>query len=357
MIKLYQRYIGFLYIKNFFIIFFALEIFYVGVDLLSNLKNLPSSANLQLLYGVFTAQSAVSYTLPLGLVFAMIVSKLSMIRSNELISFYTSGISKRQVVAPLILVSTFFTLLFIGLNFTDFAYSYQYRSNILKYNRLDTDISKLFLKYDNKYIFFDSFSPIKKSATGVKIFEVDGTKVKSMMSAPHASYHSNSWFFKEANLTVFTGESALNKKGVKKEVLHNKTYLSGFKPSVIDAMRSSKKNVLNILDAYDAISFLNAQNVNSDSVKSIFLSLLFLPFFSPLMVVILFYHLPITGRFFNIALLSFAFIFVTLCVWGVMFVASRFSATGVIPAEISIILPIVLLFLYALRLTFLKKNR
>ncbi len=355
--KLYQKYISFLYIKNFFVIFFALEIFYVGVDFLTNLKNVPTSANLQLLYVVFTAQSAVNYTLPLGLVFAMIVSKLSLIRSNELISFYTSGISKRQVVAPLVLVSTFFTIGFIGLNFTDFAYSAQYKSNLLKYNRLKTDVSKLFLKYDNKYIFFNSFSPIKKSATGVKIFEINGTKLQSIMSAKSAIYDKNIWFFKEANLTTFTDKSELNQKALKNEILFNKTYLNGFKPSVIDAMQSSKKNTLNILDAYDAISFLNAQNANTTAVKSILLSLIFLPFFSPLMVVILFYHLPITGRFFNIALLSFGFIFATLCVWGVIFVASRFAATGVIAPELSIILPIVSLFLYALKLNYSEKNR
>lgn len=355
-IKLYQKYISFSYIKNFFIIFFALEIFYVGVDLLSNLKDLPSSANLQLLYVIFTAQTAVNYTLPLGLVFAMIVSKLSMIRSNELISFYASGISKRQVVSPILFASTFFVLLYIGLNFTDFAYSNEYKRNLLKYNRLNTDISKLFVKYDDKYIFFDSFSTIQKKATGVKIFDTNDTKLENIISAQVAYYKDNAWFFKDANITTYNNKTELQEVAIIKKSLKNQTYLSGFKPTIIDAMQAEKKNSLSILDAYEALKFLSKQTANTSEVKSIFLGLLFTPFFAPLMVVILFYHLPAIGRFFNLALLSFLLIFVTLCIWGVIFVASRFSATGVISPEIATILPIVLLFLYAIKLLFAEKN-
>ncbi|NLC27153.1 MAG: permease, partial [Campylobacteraceae bacterium] len=50
MTKIYQRYIGWTYIKNVFVIFIGLLLFYTGVDYINNLKDLPESANLQLLY-------------------------------------------------------------------------------------------------------------------------------------------------------------------------------------------------------------------------------------------------------------------------------------------------------------------
>ena len=53
--SLYARYVGWVYLKTFLIVFGALELFYVGIDLLTNLKELPASANLQLLYSGLTA--------------------------------------------------------------------------------------------------------------------------------------------------------------------------------------------------------------------------------------------------------------------------------------------------------------
>ena len=43
--NLYARYVGWLYFKYFVIIFVALTLFYVGIDILTNLKDMPASAN------------------------------------------------------------------------------------------------------------------------------------------------------------------------------------------------------------------------------------------------------------------------------------------------------------------------
>lgn len=48
--KIFQKYIGWTYFKYFVILFVALEFFYVGIDVLTNLKDFPQSANLGLLY-------------------------------------------------------------------------------------------------------------------------------------------------------------------------------------------------------------------------------------------------------------------------------------------------------------------
>jgi len=105
--KLYARYVGWVYIKSFFIVFLALELFYVGIDLLTNLKDLPPSANLQLLYVGLTSLSAISYVLPLSLIFALIILHVNMVRSNELISFYALGISKNKLILPPFLIAHF----------------------------------------------------------------------------------------------------------------------------------------------------------------------------------------------------------------------------------------------------------
>lgn len=59
----FEKYIVINYLKNFFIIFIALDLFYVGVDILTNYNTIPDSANLQLLYALFQGMNAVNYVL------------------------------------------------------------------------------------------------------------------------------------------------------------------------------------------------------------------------------------------------------------------------------------------------------
>ena len=108
------------------ILFVALTLFYVGIDILTNLKDMPASANLKLLYFGLTSLTAVNYVLPLALIFALITSKFSMIRSNELVSFYALGIDKNRLIKPPFYIALAITFIYVGLNFTPFAYAYEY---------------------------------------------------------------------------------------------------------------------------------------------------------------------------------------------------------------------------------------
>ena len=78
----------------------------------------------------------------------------------------------------------------------------------------------------------------------------------------------------------------------------------------------------------------------------------FAPFFAPFMVLIIYYFLPVTGRFFNLALKSFIFTIASLCVRGALFVMMRFARNGVVSPEIGVLLPIILLGTYAFYLHF-----
>ncbi|EAB5226426.1 hypothetical protein D6H00_08635, partial [Campylobacter jejuni] len=89
---IFFRFISGIYLKNFFIIFFSLLGFYCGIDLLLNFKDLPKAANLDLLYVMFLSFSAVPYVLPISLIFALVVSLISMIRANEFVSLYALGL-------------------------------------------------------------------------------------------------------------------------------------------------------------------------------------------------------------------------------------------------------------------------
>ncbi|MDR0408331.1 MAG: LptF/LptG family permease [Campylobacteraceae bacterium] len=354
MIKIYQRYIIFLYFKNFFIIFCALEFFYAGVDFITNYKDLPSSANLQLLYVSFNFMSAVSYTLPLSIVFAMIISKFSMIRSNELLCMYSVGITKNAMILPIFLSAFFLVFVYMFLNFTSFAYAYEYRSNLLKYSQIMRSSSNLFLKYEGKYVYFGELNPLTQEALDIKIFDIEDNELKEIITAKKGVFEDNTWILESAERIKKPKIEARENASIEIEMFDSIRVLEQFRPKIIENAHLGSQS-LSIPDAIDAIKFFGAQGINMNSVKTNLYFLIFFPFFAPFAVVILYYYLPISGRFFNLALMNFGFIFVTLVAWGVLFMLSRFALNSIILPEVAILIPIMALGVFAFILY--RKNR
>ncbi|RLA84197.1 MAG: permease, partial [Epsilonproteobacteria bacterium] len=117
------KYLLFKYIKYFFIILIALELFFVGIDMLQYFSRLPKSANLQLLYIMYDIFFTLTITLPLSLVFAWIVTLTALIKNNELVSFYALSISPKSILKPIISISILLIMILIGLQTTPLAYS------------------------------------------------------------------------------------------------------------------------------------------------------------------------------------------------------------------------------------------
>jgi lipopolysaccharide export system permease protein len=354
MIKIYQRYVIFLYLKNFFTVFCALEFFYTGVDFITNYKNLPDSANLQLLYIAFNFMSAVNYTLPLSIVFAMIISKFSMIRSNELLCMYSVGVTKNALILPIFLTAILLIFMYIFLNFTSFAYAYEYRSNLLKYNQIIRSSSDLFLKYDGKYVYFGELNPLRQEVSNVKIFDIADNELKEVITAKKGVFKDNVWIFEDVERVrkpkVITGENV----NIQIDTFKNFEALERFRPKIIENAHLGSQS-LSIPDAWDAMKFFGNQGINTNSIKTNLYFLIFFPFFAPFIVVVFYYYLPLSGRFFNLALMNFGFIFVALTSWGVLFTLGRFAANSVISPEVAILAPIIALSIFAFILY--RKNR
>ena len=294
--KLYARYVGWLYFKNFVVLFVALTLFYVGVDALTNLKDMPTGANLKLLYFGFTALGAVNYVLPLSIIFALVVSKLSMIRSNELVSFYALGVSKNSLVKPPFFIALCITAIYIALNFTPFSYARDMGRNVLKASQLSRTSSDIFVKFEGKFVYIKELDPFGGKARNVRIFDVNSSGLSE---------------------AIFAADSAVS-----------------------------------ISDVLDFIFAFKNETAALNSAKTTLYNLAVAPFFAPLTLFIIYYFLPVTGRFMSLALASFVFTVVTLCSWGVLFVLTRFAQNGVLSPETAVLLPIFLLFCYATYLRF-----
>ena len=344
-LKIYQKYISSIYIKNFMIIFLALQFFYLGIDLIQNFKNLPNSANMQILYAWYTFLNAVNFTLPLSLVFAMIISKFNLIRTNELIAMYASGISKNSLIKPIFFTSVFITIAYISLNFTNFTYSREYAYNILNHSSLSNLSKDLFLKYNNNYIYIGKLDPFKKKAYGIRIFKIKKGDLRVITKAKSADFVNEYWILNDIQIVRKPPIKESDAKLTKIFYKHYKT-LKGFKPKIIENVYEGK-NSFSIKDAYQAIKLFLSQNVNISKIKASLFTMLVFPFFAPLLNMILFYYLPISNRFFNLAFASSIFLFVTLVVWALLFMLIKMSVNGIVNPEIGIILPILLLCSFA----------
>ena len=58
---------------------------------------------------------------------------------------------------------------------------------------------------------------------------------------------------------------------------------------------------------------------------------------------------PMSVRFLNVSLFSFAAILATLMVWGILFMLIELSTNKTLSSEVGIISPVVILFLIAMR--------
>ena len=349
--NLYARYVGWLYFKYFVIIFVALTLFYVGIDILTNLKDMPASANLKLLYFGLTSLTAVNYVLPLALIFALITSKFSMIRSNELVSFYALGIDKNRLIKPPFYIALAITFIYVGLNFTPFAYAYEYGRNIVKLSNLSRTSSDIFLKFEGKFVYMDSLNPISGEAKDVRIFDINGSNLRSAIFGESAKFTDDAWLLKNAKIVNLPQNIKLGEKGLDIKTPSELKTLENFKPKTIESA-SAESSAITIPDAVDYILAFKDEGIGLNSTKTTLYNLAFAPFFAPFMVLIIYYFLPVTGRFFNLALKSFIFTIASLCVWGALFVMMRFARNGVVSPEIGVLLPIILLGAYAFYLRF-----
>ncbi len=343
------RYIAFSYIRYFLIILIALIAFLVGFDYIEHASDLSDSANLILIYLVYKAFFAIDMLLPLSLVFAMISTKIHLIRSNALVSFFSLGYTRIDILRPFLVVSTSIIIIFILLHsLPSFSRADEFSKNIRKHSQYLSPTRDLFFTYKNQYIYFSKMLPLQEKAEDIRVFTVKKNSLKEVLMASSATYRDGYWLIKNADIITKPKEINFDSLGITVTQSNDLKILKGFRPKMLDQVYEGKVN-FTIMNAIDAIILLEEQNVNTASIRAALYKIFIYPFFVPFLVVIIFFFVPISVRFVNISLFSFGAILSTLIVWGVLFMLIEFSNNKTIPSEVGIILPIVVLFLIALR--------
>lgn len=344
--KLITKYLLSKYIKYFLIILVSLELFFVGIDLLQNFTKLPNSANLQLLYVIYNVFFTLTITLPLSLIFAWIVTLTFLIKENALVSFYALGISQKEIMMPILTISTFCTLILIGLQSTPLAYAYEEKGKILDNRYFVNEQDNIFLKYNEYFVYFKKLYPLEKKAIDIHIFKTKNNDIIETIVGEKAFYQNNKWYV--INTKITKKPERIDWNSSKLDVTHEKFLytLEGFEPKIVSNVYKGKEHY-SIIDAVRTILLLKIQDFNTNKIKAILYAQVVMPFFVlPLIVIIFIYTTP-SSRFFNSALFISGMIFLSLSLWGVLFLLQKLAVGSIVLSEIAIILPIVLFFIVA----------
>ena len=329
------------YLLNFIIVLISLELFFVGIDFLQNFKNLPESANLQLLYILYNGFFTLTLALPLSIVFGWVITLVIFIKNNEFVAFNALRSTRKEIFRPVINISMFLLTILILLQATPLAYSYEQKRKIVNNEYFTNTKSDIFLKYNDYYIYFEKLFPLEKRAENIHIFKVDNMDVIETIQGEKAYFQNDKWYV--VNVKITNKPIDININESKLDIRYEKflNTLEGFKPKILDNVYENNSD-FSIIDAVSAMILLNEQKINTQKIRSVLYNQIVIPFFVIPLLLLIYAYASLNSRFFNISKFTSVSIFGTLIVWGFFFMLFKFTNGGVLLPEVSILLPMFL---------------
>ncbi len=342
--SLHFRYLAGHYIKNLLAILFGLSFAFAAIDYFQHIQRLEVSSSYKILYIFYMWQEALGLLYPLAIVFALIITKFSLVKSNTMGAFHAFGYNKKRLFTPLFFVAFLVYLLFLVLNTTEFAYAKDKAASLLKNEINAYDVNDLFFKYNDTFVYISNLDPIAKELEDITIFKVSGYQVKYTINAPLATFDGEKWTAKNATVKTHIYENGKLQR-YKMEYKESIETLEGYKPKIIESLYEGK--ALNIIDAYNTWKLLQKQHLKSDKIRALLYDKIFVPLFSLALLLILFFKLPFHARMMNIGGVIALSLGATFVIWGILFGLGQVGANAVLIPELTAILPIVLLWFYA----------
>lgn len=332
-----RLYLARLYIRYWLILIGALELFYVGIDFLQNAKNIPSSANIELLYLAYNSIAALKVTLPLSLVFATIAFMVYLIRSNELIALYALGRRPREILFSILMVQLCIIGGYIALLMTPAAY-FGDKALAIADDRYGHDSSDhLFFKLSQQFVYMGSLHPLLKTAEDVRIFTFDEGNLSSALYAKKGEFIDNHWHLNSVKHFTLSQDSS---RRLNVSSTPSVDILEGFRPKILDNIFEGKGS-FSILDAMSALNLLHKEKLNIEKIKTSLYVQTVIPFFATFMSVFLFFLFPASHRFFNMTVMMIGAVLATLMVWGLFLVLQTLAFSGTASAELLLLFPMI----------------
>jgi lipopolysaccharide export system permease protein len=345
LLPLYVYYIGKHYLKNLLIILLGISFAFATIDFFINMQSADISSNLKVVYLFYKIQEALGLLYPLCFIFALIVTKLMLVKNNTMVILHSFGYNSKKLFLPILGIVSIVYGVFMFLHTTEFSFAKDKAELLLK-NKMDGySVDNLFFKYHDTFVYIKKLDPIQNKLEEMTLFKVSNNKVDYTIEAPKASFDGTYWYAKNATLKThrYDRNDLIGFDVEKKETIRT---LEGYKPTIMESF--NKGNSLNIIDTYKAIELLEVQGVKSDNMRSRLYTKVFTPLFSFALILILFFKLPNHARVLRTGVVTIASLGATLFIWAFLFGLSEIAENGVISPEFSSILPVTLLLIYAL---------
>jgi len=343
-VKHYFYYLFKLYIKNVLAILLGLSLAFAAMDYFQHVQKLSVSGSYKILYIYYKWEEALGLLYPLSIVFALIMTKLTLIRNNTMGALHAFGYDKKRLIKPFLLAAFIVYGIFTFLHTTKFSYAGDKAELLLK-NQIDAyNVNNLFFKYNDTFVYIDELDPIAKKIADITIFKVEDYQVRYTIHAPIAVFDGKVWDARDATLRTHIYKDGELVKYTIEQKKSIKT-LKGYKPKIIESLYEGK--ALNIVDAYYTWALLDRQNLNSDKIRAVFYDKVIVPLFAIALVVILFFKLPFHARMMNMGAGIALSLGSTFMIWGILFGLNQMGTNGVLIPEVTAILPILLLWIYA----------
>ncbi|CAA6800372.1 MAG: Unknown protein [uncultured Sulfurovum sp.] len=338
------KYVAFHYLKNMLIILLGLSGLFAGLDFLMNASLLPSF-NVRILYAFFKWQEALSLLFPLAIVFGAIWTKISFIKQNALSAMYALGTDRTTLFKPFFAVGLLTYLVFVGLYFSSFSTARD-SANQLFSNAYDVSKTEnLFFKYNDSFVYIGALIPEKYKLEDLTIFKLEENEVIETFTSKEAWYNIHEW----AASNVLKKTIIIDKEGKKRlkiEKLPLLKTLEGYQPKILKSIYDGKS--LTLYENIKALGLLAQQEVETHSMRAEIYGKVVMPLFSIALLMILVFTFPFHARYMNITMTTTKAIGGTLFVWGTLFSFQSMGKSGTLNPELAIILPVVLLWTYAL---------
>jgi len=350
---MFFKYVAYHYLKKMLIILMGLSGLFSGLDFLMNAHAL-ASFNVKILY-IFTKwQEALNLLYPLAIVFGGVWTKIAFIKQNTVASFYALGITRKEFFKPFLFVGILTYFVFILLNFTSFSTAQDTSQSLFKSQYGMSKTEDLFFKYNDSFVYIGALIPEEYKLENLTIFKMKNNEVVETFTAKEAWYNIYEWVATDVikKTKVLNDEGNLRLKIEHIPVLHT---LKDYQPKILESIYDGK--TLTLYESIAAKKLLKNQGLDTHEVRADIYAKVIMPLFSIALLMILIFQFPFHSRYMNIAITTTKAVGGTLFTWGILFALQGIGKNGTVAPEIVMIIPIVLLWLYAMYTLGKSQNR
>ncbi|MBN2544858.1 MAG: LptF/LptG family permease [Spirochaetes bacterium] len=199
----------FLIAQGLFVIIFLIFDFFSKVY--SYIDNQVSSFDI-LAITFLLAPRAIWFTMPIAIMFGIIMALSSLYQNNELIAIFTSGISIYRLVIPIIIFNIFLSIFMIFADSFIVIPTFRHRENLYEYfTRPNKDEYDITIKGKNNY-FWKVYRFVSSNNTliNLTLFRInDSFNITFLLEAQNAVYTKNGWIFKSGTLREWNDDGTL----------------------------------------------------------------------------------------------------------------------------------------------------